>query len=90
MFPDTVNEFIKRFRNKNNLPQFTPHSLRHTNASLLISRGVDIQAVSSRLGHNNAATTCTIYAREIKSANARAAEKINDILNVHIEQNVSF
>ena len=90
MFPDTVNEFIKRFRNKNNLPQFTPHSLRHTNASLLISRGVDIQAVSSRLGHNNATTTCTIYAHEIKSANARAAEKINDILNVHIEENASF
>jgi len=81
MHPDSITDFTKKFIKANNLPYFTPHSLRHTNISLMIAAGVDIKTVSSRAGHANITTTGNIYTHQIQSANAKAAEKIGNILN---------
>ena len=40
----------------------TPHSLRHTAASLAISAGAHVKAVQSLLGHASAAVTLDVYA----------------------------
>ena len=37
------------------------HDLRHTVASLLLSKGCSLRAVSARLGHANAALTLRVY-----------------------------
>ena len=81
MHPDSVTGYCAKFLEKNNLPYFTPHSLRHSNISLMIAQGVDIKTVSTRAGHARVTTTGDIYAHQIKSANAKAAEKIGNILN---------
>ena len=87
MHPDSITDFTKKFIKANTLPYFTPHSLRHTNISLMIAAGVDIKTVSSRAGHANITTTGNIYTHQIQSANAKAAEKIGNILNLsHSEQ----
>ena len=65
---------------KNGLPRVTLHSLRHTNATLLISGGVDVRTVSGRLGHSQASTTMNIYAETIQSAEAAAADVLDNIL----------
>lgn len=44
------------------LPTLTPHSLRHTCASLAISAGANVMAVQKLLGHESAAVTLGIYA----------------------------
>ncbi len=51
ILPDTVNMWFTRFLKRKDLPHINIHGLRHTNATLLISQGLDIQTVSSRLGH---------------------------------------
>jgi integrase len=51
----------------------------------MIAAGVDIKTVSSRAGHANITTTGNIYAHQIKSADARAAKKIGNILTVQHE-----
>ncbi|MBC3887236.1 tyrosine-type recombinase/integrase [Acetobacterium paludosum] len=56
------------------------HSLRHTNASILIASGVDLKTVSSRLGHSNLSTTGNIYAHVINSADAKASDALDHIL----------
>jgi integrase len=38
------------------------HDVRHTHASILLSQGASLKAVSQRLGHANAALTLRIYA----------------------------
>jgi len=79
IFPDTPSKWFKKFREKNNLPEITFHQIRHTNASLLISQGVDVSTVSSRLGHARTSTTTDIYSHALKRADKTAAEKLEEL-----------
>lgn len=79
--PDTLTSWFRKFVTKNNLPPVSIHSLRHTNATLLIAANTNLQTVADRLGHANVATTSKVYAHSIQSANAAAAETLEDILN---------
>ena len=81
MNPDSVTDWTKKFIRKYNLPKFSPHSLRHTNASLLIANGVNISTVSKRLGHSSINTTTKIYTHAIQSADAKAADVLDNLLN---------
>ena len=62
------------------MPEIHLHSLRHSNASLMIAEGIDIVTVAGMLGHANASTTQKIYAHQIKSAQAAAAQTVGNIL----------
>jgi len=78
--PGSITSWFWKFIKKYNLPPISAHSLRHTNATLLIANGTDLRTVSKRLGHSNMATTSIIYAHAVKSADERAAEALQDIL----------
>lgn len=54
--------------------------LRHFSATQLLSLGIDIRAVSGRLGHANASTTLDIYAHFIQSSDERAADALGAVL----------
>lgn len=51
------------------------HSLRHAHVAYLLSEGVDIYAISKRLGHSDLSTTMNVYAYLIDEYKAR-----NDLL----------
>jgi N6-L-threonylcarbamoyladenine synthase len=59
---------------------FTAHSLRHTHASLLLSDGVPIVAVSQRLGHANPTITLNTYSHLVKRAEDQAAAVAGSLL----------
>ena len=46
MNPDSIIDWTRKFVERNNLPHFTLHSLRHTHTTLLIAEGVSIPAVA--------------------------------------------
>lgn len=81
MNPDSLTDWTKKFVKRNKLPHFSPHSLRHTHASLLIASGVNIPTVSRRLGHSSIATTTKVYIHAIQSADEIASQVIDDKLN---------
>ena len=77
--PDNVTCWFHQFIRRNGLPDISIHSLRHTNATLLINSGIPITTISARLGHANPSTTTKIYTHAIKSADAAAADALDNI-----------
>ena len=80
MNPDTLSGWFRSFIRKTDLHGVHIHTLRHTNATLLIAAGENIRTVSRRLGHSQTSTTSNIYSHAIESADARAAETLENIL----------
>ena len=78
--PDSISQWTLKFCEANGLPKFTPHTLRHTSATLLIMSGVPVRAVTARLGHANQNTTNAIYSHSIQTVDALASGIIGDIL----------
>lgn len=59
---------------------FTFHTFRHYHATYLLKKGVDIKAVSKRLGHAGITTTLDYYAHWIPEVDRKAAQVIGGIL----------
>ena len=78
MMPQTISKWFQVFLEKNKLPPLTFHGLRHTSATFLISRGMDIETVAGRLGHSTSATTHNIYSHFLKSKDRQAADIMED------------
>lgn len=76
----SLSKWIKDFSISIGLPPITAHSLRHTNATLLIAGGTNIRTVAGRLGHASPSTTGNIYSHAIKAADEIAAEALDNIL----------
>ena len=80
--PQTISDWFRKFLNRHKeLPRVRLHSLRHSNATLLISEGVDIRTVSNRLGHAQTSTTLNIYSHALQSRDAAAADCLDMALN---------
>ena len=83
MNPCTFTYRFKLILKANNLPlDLSVHSLRHTNASLLISQGVDVRTVASLLGHAQASTTLDIYAHAFDKNKRKAQEKLGKAIGL--------
>ena len=78
--PDTINFWLEKFIEKNNLLHFTPHSLRHTFATLQIMAGVNIRTLQARGGWAQASTLVNTYSHAIKTADELAADALDDML----------
>ena len=57
------------------------HSLRHSHVALLLSNGIDIYAISKRLGHNDITTTMNTYAYLIDEYKSKTDDKIVQALS---------
>lgn len=57
------------------------HSLRHSHVALLLANGVDLYAISKRLGHSSTATTSKIYAYLIDEYKDRTDQQIVNVLD---------
>ena len=71
-----LREF-KRFIKDTDFSFATIHSLRHTNATLLLNSGVDIKLVSEILGHANISTTADIYADVLLESKRKMADLVS-------------
>lgn len=73
------NTIPKEDKHKYLLKVITFHGLRHTSASLLISKGQDVVTIAHRLGHSNSAITSKIYAHAFEKLDLEAAESLDEI-----------
>lgn len=80
IFPDTVNQWLKGFLKKHEFTHITPHSLRHTFATLQITSGVDVRTLQARTRHAQATTLVNIYSHAIMSAQEAASDALEKVL----------
>ncbi len=57
------------------------HSLRHTHVALLLFKGVQLYAISKRLGHSNMSMTASVYAYMIDELRQQSDDQIEQILD---------
>lgn len=59
--PDAIKRYRDRICAAAEVPRLNIHGLRHTQASILLSKGKNLAAVSKHLGHSRVSTTLDIY-----------------------------
>lgn len=74
-------QIIKEVENKlgTDLSTLTPHCLRHTHATYLLSHGIPLIYVSRRLGHKDCKTTLITYNHVLPSDCQKALEVMNNL-----------
>lgn len=83
MVPTTFTFRFKKILKQNGLPEnLNVHSLRHTNASLMIAQGVDVRTVAGLLGHSQPSTTLDIYSHAFDKNKRAAQEKLGEVMGL--------
>ena len=83
MTPTTFTFRFKKILKKNGLPEnLNVHSLRHTNASLLIANGADVATVAGLLGHSQPSTTLDIYTHAFDKNKKAASQTLQSGLEI--------
>jgi integrase len=78
--PDLVSQVIVRRLRKAGITDASLHSLRHSNATNLLSKGVPVAVVSARLGHADPSITNRIYNHALPADDKRAADEWDEIV----------
>ena len=73
--PDRLGARVAELMRGVGLNGVSLHSLRHSHASILLSKGVPVSVVAQRLGHADQNITLSIYSHTLP-ADSRAAAKI--------------
>jgi integrase len=61
--------------------KFSPKTGRHTMASLLLAKGINVKAVSERLGHAKITTTLAAYSHVLPGAQTEISVEIERLLS---------
>ena len=69
-----MRDAISRVCKAHDLPEMTLHGLRHSHCTYLLAKGVNVLAVSKRLGHHSPAFTLERYGHLIPSMNDKVLE----------------
>ena len=80
--PDSLTRHLKRFMKRNGFPDMSPHDLRHTCATLLLSSGADVKSVQNILGHADASTTLNYYVRADMQNMRNATNKLASVFGI--------
>lgn len=76
---DCLTSWFRKWQRKNNIPRIKFHDLRHTHATLLLYKNIDIKTISERLGHSNIGTTMNVYTHVVEELDRNASQAIENI-----------
>ena len=85
MYPTSPTAKFKKILNKYNetaetkLPDIHLHELRHSCATILQSKNVDIETLAHRLGHADPSVLLNIYAHPTNEADKRASDTLESL-----------
>jgi integrase len=79
--PEKISEVHKEMLERANLPHVRFHDLRHSCATLLLSKGVSMKMIQEILGHANFQTTANVYSHLVEAMRDEATDAMNDIFD---------
>ncbi len=79
LYPRNLQRTFDRMLTKAGIPHMGLHALRHTFASLLIRKGIDIKIVSELLGHADVTLTYNTYVHIINEQKNKAILMLDEI-----------
>ena len=79
--PQEPTRWLRRFYKRNNLPNVSPHDLRHTAATLALESGANLKDVQELLGHADPSTTMQFYTGVTEESKRRTVEGIEGLLS---------
>ena len=80
MSPDRVGRIFVKMAREAGLPTWVHfHTLRHTHATTLLTRGGDFNTVSERMGHSDPRTTLSIYGHVKEGRDHELATLMHDV-----------
>ena len=78
--PANVRRTFNRLIKLADVPQIRFHDLRHTHATLLLAKGINVKVISERLGHSNIKVTLDTYSHVLPTMQEEAVRKLDEIL----------
>lgn len=79
---DTVSKWFRRFADAHGFEGVRFHDLRHTHATILLANSIDVVAVASRMGHDDATVTLQTYAHALRRRDVDAARTVQTLLDL--------
>ena len=76
----SIGHWLAKFEEQKGFRHISPHGLRHTYCSMLLSQNVPIQTVSKYMGHSDSAVTLEVYSHFIPDTQEKVYNAINTIL----------
>jgi integrase len=77
--PGSLYYHFKRLIKKAGLPDRRFHDLRHTAATILLLRGVNVKLVSEMLGHSDITMTLRVYGHLLPHTHEQAAVMMDEV-----------
>lgn len=77
--PTTIDRYFDSAIKKSGVKRIRLHDLRHSHATMLINAGVNIVAVSKRLGHADINQTLKTYTHLLRDTDDKMMEYINSV-----------
>ncbi|WP_233414576.1 site-specific integrase [Thermaerobacillus caldiproteolyticus] len=74
---NAVNKTLRMLCKKAKIKELTCHGLRHTHASMLLFKGVNIKYVSRRLGHKDIITTLQTYSHIMDEMEQKESRQVD-------------
>ena len=84
--PSWLSYTWRNTRDSRKLPKVTFHAFRHTHASALIAAGLDVVAISRRLGHSSPVVTLRTYAHLFNRDDSAAMAAIEAAMRTQRQQ----
>ena len=76
---DCYSKYLRETSEKIIGRRITPHTLRHTHASLMMEQGIDVDTISRRLGHADSRITKEIYLHVTKKLQEKERQRIKEM-----------